>query len=608
MYTLRDYQQAAVDAAINHIRKHTTSCCLDLATGAGKSLVAANIAMQINAISGKKTLVLAPSKELVEQNFEKYVAYGNKASFYSASVGIKSTRHDVVFGTPLSVLNGIDGFTSGFAAVVIDECHGVTNTMRQIIGNMRVANPNLRAIGMTATPYRLGDGYIYQLGLDGKPMPTETISQNPDKLPFFAKLVYRVSTRELIDRGFLTMPEFYSGGVHYGGNELVLNSRGQFDAAQVAEVFEGKGRLTADIVADAVSRSQQGLGVMFFAASINHAHEIVESLPADQTALVTGETGKKERAQILKDFKSGSLRYLVNVSVLTTGFDAPNVGTVAILRATESPGLMLQIIGRGLRLLDGKSKVMILDYAENLERHAPAGDVFDPDIRSKSTTKGDRIDVVCPVCSHTNQFGGKPNPDGFGIDANGYFLGTLGERIINEIGEPIAAHMGQRCGGMSQTAHDVIQCSHRWNFRECPNCAGENALSARECVHCGQELIDPNEKLALKAEGVAIKKLRKETELHEGQVVRVTARMTEKAVGITYWLDGGKHVEEYINPSASSAFLRKRSTSILVELGIAGLKTKEGVLQAFEKQMHKTPRAIAWTKAGDFCEIKHRSF
>ena len=87
-YQLRDYQQSAVDAVIAHIRKRTTSCLLDLATGAGKSLVAANIAMEIERLSGKKTLVLAPSKELVEQNFDKYVAYGNHASFFSAAVGM----------------------------------------------------------------------------------------------------------------------------------------------------------------------------------------------------------------------------------------------------------------------------------------------------------------------------------------------------------------------------------------------------------------------------------------------------------------------------------------------------------------------------------------
>ncbi len=602
MYQLRDYQQASVDAVINHIRKHTTSCLLDLATGAGKSLVAANIAMQIERISGKKTLVLAPSKELIEQNFEKYVSYGNHASFFSASVGIKSTRHNVVFGTPQTVINSIESFCTGFAAVIIDESHQTSKTMRQIVGKMREANPNLRVIGMTATPYRLNDGYIYQLGLDGQPMPSDKLTSNPGKLAFFARLVYRVSTRELIERGYLTAPEFYTAGVHYSGGALELNSRGQFDEAEVAATFEGQGRLTSEIVADAISRALPGFGVLFFAASINHAHEICESLPADQTELVTGETKKADRARILKALKAGELRYLVNVAVFTTGFDAPNVGTVAILRATESPGLLLQIIGRGLRLCDGKDKVMVLDYAENLERHAPSGDVFDPEVRAKTSNTGDKLDVCCPECGHVNQFGGKPNDDNFVIDANGYFVGTLGDRIINEIGQPIAAHMGQRCGGMRETAHDVIRCGFRWNWRECPECAGENSLSARECIHCGQELIDPNEKLSLKNDLKEAKARAKQAWTVSG-VVSMTARQTAQAFEIAHHLDGGKAVTEYLCPGHAKEWVARKAKRRCIQLGInwAG-----DIVEQVNSGKVAPPRVIEWRlpEGAKFFEVR----
>ena len=611
-YILRDYQAEAVDAVISHIRKHTTSCCIDAATGGGKSLIIAEIAKRLMAMSGKKTLVLAPSKELVEQDFDKYSLTGNVASFYSASVGIKSTRHPVVFGTPQTVTNGIDKFMDGFAAVIIDECHMTTPTLRNIVGQMRIGNPNLRVIGMTATPYRLGDGYIYQLGINGEPMPPETITSNPDKQPFFAKLVYRISTRQLIDRGYLTQPEFYDGGIHYAAGGLETNARGQFDAGEIAATFEGKGRLTADIVADAISRSQPGLGVMFFAASIQHAHEICESLPESQTELVTGETKKSDRERILKAFKSGDLRYLVNVSVLTTGFDAPNVGTVAILRATESPGLLLQIIGRGLRLYDGKDKVMILDYAENLIRHAPAGDVFDPEVRSKSSTTGEKIPAICPECGFENQFGGKPNPDQFAIDGNGYFLTTLGEHILNETGKPIAAHMGQRCHGLTQTAHDVIQCSYRWNSRECPECGGENSLSARECVHCGQELIDPNEKLSLKNE-LKAQKARAKSAWTTSNVVAWHARNTANATEIAYTIDGGKVITEYLCPMHAKDWVSRKAKRRCIKLGInfGGDIAKQinghGDNGLIKQHMAVMPLTITWRKpdGAQFYEVQH---
>lgn len=599
-YQLRDYQQAAVAAVLAHIRKRTTSCLLDLATGAGKSLVAANIAMEIERLSGKKTLVLAPSKELVEQNFEKYEAYGNRASFFSAAVGIKSTRHNVVFGTPKTVLNSIDQFKAGFAAVVIDEANQTSPTMRQIVGEMRSANPNLRVIGMTATPYRLGEGYIYQINPDGSTVPPEQLT---DKA-FFAKLVYRVSTRELINRGYLTPPEFYSAGVHYAAGGLQNNSRGKFDSAEVAEVFEGKGRLTADIVADAVGRSQPGLGVMFFAASISHAMEICESLPSHMTELVTGETPKKERTRILSDFKAGKLRYLVNVAVLTTGFDAPNVGTVAILRATESPGLLLQIIGRGLRLHDGKYKVMILDYAENLERHAPAGDVFDPEIRAKSTSEAERIPVVCPCCGHTNMFALKPNDDGWEIDADGYFVSTLGERIINDAGEPVAAHFGQRCQNIIETATTSERCSHRWDSRACPECGGENSLSARECIHCAQELVDPNDKLSLKRAKQEAKERDKEA-WHTDNVVGWSARKTENATAIDYHLDGGKVVTEYLCPGHAKRWVSVKAKRRCIQLGINWGGDIAHQVNHGRLSTHPTSLTYRRQNGSNFFEVKH---
>ena len=600
-YQLREYQKASVDAVLAHIRKRTTSCLLDLATGAGKSLVAANIAMEIERLSGKKTLVLAPSKELVEQNFEKYTAYGNRASFFSAAVGIKSTRHSAVFGTPRTVLNSIDQFKHGFAAVVIDEAHQTSNTMRQIVGEMRSANPNLRVIGMTATPYRLGEGYIYQINPDGSPVPPEQLT---DKA-FFAKLVYRVSTRELISRGYLTEPEFYSAGVHYAAGGMQTNSRGQFDAGEIAEVFEGKGRLTADIVADAVGRSQPGLGVIFFAASIRHAMEICESLPQHMTELVTGETPKKDRARILAAFKRGDIRYLVNVAVLTTGFDAPNVGTVAILRATESPGLLLQIIGRGLRLHDGKSKVMILDYAENLERHAPAGDVFDPEIRAKSTSGAERIPVACPCCGHTNMFALKPNDDGWEIDADGYFVSTLGERIINDAGKPVAAHFGQRCQNIIETATTSDRCSHRWDSRGCPECGGENSLSARECIHCGQELVDPNDKLSLEREKQAQKERDKEA-WHTDNVVGWSARKTENATAIDYYLDGGKVVTEYLCPDHAKRWVAVKAKRRCIQLGINW--GGDIVHQVNHGCLATYPASLTYRRqnGSNFFEVKHK--
>lgn len=507
--TLRPYQQEAHDAVIGWIKKNTTPCCIEAATGAGKSHIIAAIADTIHTMSkGKHVLNLAPSAELVKQNAEKFKAAGAKCSIFSASAGEKSLRHPVVFGTPGTVINSIKRFGSEFAAVVIDECHGMTPTVKSIIDKMREANPNLRVIGLSATPYRMGTGYIFGFWPDGKPVP-----ESKTKDPYFEACVYRIQAYELIEQGFLTRPTIGKPNVDgYKTLDMKLNSMGQFDAASIDRAYHGQGRKTSAIIADIVSQATFLRGVMIFAATVKHAKECMESLPPDMSAIVTGETPKKERDKIIADFKAGRIKYLVNVSVLTTGFDATHVELVAILRATESVGLLQQIIGRGLRIEEFKDMCLILDYAENLPRHCPDGDVFNPKIE---VTKGDKEDstihCICPLCDVENEFSPRPNKDEYPIDENGYFLDLDGQRINSEWGH-IPAHYGRRCGAKVTIAGERIQCTYRWTFKPCPHCEAENDIAARYCTTCKGEIVDPNDKLKLEFKAMKKDPTRKQTD------------------------------------------------------------------------------------------------
>ena len=129
---LRPYQQAAVDAATSWMKRRIDPALLSLATGSGKSWICAAIAHWVYENSGKKVLCLQPSKELTEQNHEKYLATGQSASIFSASAGAKCMRHNVVYGTPGTVKNSISRFGDKFAAVIIDEAHGITPTIKFI--------------------------------------------------------------------------------------------------------------------------------------------------------------------------------------------------------------------------------------------------------------------------------------------------------------------------------------------------------------------------------------------------------------------------------------------------------------------------------------------
>jgi DNA repair protein RadD len=491
-YQPRPYQQHAHDAAWDHIKGSVEPCLIEAATGAGKSIVISMLADTIHRNTGKRVLCLAPSAELVVQNREKFLATGNKASMFSASAGGKELRHKVVFGSPLTVKNRISSFKSGYAAVIVDECHGITPTLKDIIEAMRDGNPNLRVIGTTATPYRMNTGYIFRMWPDGK--------VNDDaraRDPYFTKLADRITAPELIGMGFLTPPVVGTvGSEGYDTSAMQVNARGQFDKADLDRAYHGKGRLTADIVADVVNQCRGRKGVMFFAATVQHAQEVMESLPPELSAIVIGTTPKRERDSILKRFKARQIKYLVNVSVLTTGFDSPHVDCIAILRKTESAGLWAQIMGRGLRLDDGKAECLILDYTSNIDDHFPDGDLFDPQIEAKNAKeKGEGIDAECPDCGYDNTFSANPDAAEFAVDKNGYCLDLAGNQVQTDHG-PMPAHYGRRCWGMHRAGRGKYErCAYRWTGKDCPECGESNDIAARYCCNCKAEIVDPNEKL-----------------------------------------------------------------------------------------------------------------
>lgn len=498
--TLRPYQQQAHDAVMGWIRKTTQPCLIEAATGAGKSHLIAELAKSVFSMSKKRVLCLAPSAELVVQNHEKYIATGEPASIFSASVGEKSLRHPVVFGTPMTVKNKIERFGKEFAMIVIDEAHGVTPTILHIVDQIREKNPNVRVVGMTATPYRMGSGYIFRNWPDGRP-----VGEDRAREPYFFQLVDRITARQLIDMDFLTPPVLGQLNAEaYHTLHMQLDAKGNFDAAEVDRAFVGHGRKTAAIIADVVSQSKDRQGVMIFAATVQHAYECLASLPPELSAIVTGTTPKEERKALLKAFKARKIKYLVNVSVLTTGFDAPHVDVIAILRATESAGLLQQIVGRGLRLEKGKTDCLILDYAENVERHCPDGDIFAPEIKvSKGGGGSGVIECLCPDCGTKQEFAARQNDAGYECDEVGYFIDLDGNRIPSDFGD-IPAHHGRRCQHTYVVNNAIHRCGYRWTFKECPSCLVDNDIAARYCHSCKAEIVDPNEKL--KSDFKALKK------------------------------------------------------------------------------------------------------
>lgn len=531
---LRPYQQSACNAALEWMRTSIDPVLIDAAPAAGKSFMIAYIADALHKLSGKRVLCLAPSAELVKQNAEKYGMTGERCSIFSASAGMKSTRNVVVFGTAGTVKNAISRFTKtgneGFCAVVVDEAHGMTPTIRTIIDAMREANPRLRVIGLSGTPFVLGKGYIFRQWPKDASGRIKVNGDDTSRDPYFAACVYRVSAREMLDQGFITpMVIGQIGAVEgYDTSGIELLPNGQPNHSSVERAFEGHGRKTAAIVADVIDKARDRPGgVMYFAATVRHAEEVLASLPPETSALVTGDSctwlGKEATRKVVIDaYRAGKIRHLVSVGTLTTGFDVSHTETIALLRYTESATLLTQILGRAWRLHKGKADSLLLDYAENVERHFPDGDIYNPEIKAgKASGGGEGIEAHCPDCGHINEFSLNMDYADYERDKYGYCLDVFGLPLMSEFGR-IAAHYGRRCWGQVQTGANgqYDRCGYRWTFKECPHCEAENDIAARYCKDCKSEIIDPNRVLALEFRA----QKRDPTRLQTDEIISLTTK------------------------------------------------------------------------------------
>jgi DNA repair protein RadD len=511
MYQLRPYQKAAVEATLRHFQREREPAVVVLPTGAGKSLVIAELAR----IAKGRVLVLAHVKELVEQNHAKYEGYGLEAGIYSAGLDRKDESAKVIFGSIQSVARARDGFFKAFSLLVIDECHRVSldedTQYAVVIKKLREVNPALCVLGLTATPYRLGMGWIYQTHCRGMIRTTEE--------RFFKKCVFELSLGYLIRNGYLTPPvKIDSPVAGYDFSSLRLDGRGgSFSMNEVEDLLKGQERVTPGIVQNIVEVAADRQGVMIFTASVRHAEEIMTHLPPGAAAMVVGETASPDRDAIIRRFKDRQIKFLVNVSVLTTGFDAPHVDLIAILRPTESVSLYQQIVGRGLRLSPGKTDCLILDYT------GLGHDIFSPVIDDdKPSTEAVPVKVVCPQCGNTNDFWGIKDGEG-----------------------EVVEHYGRKCV--------FLDCGFRFRFKRCAACGEENDIAARQCAGCKAVLVDND------------KKLREALQLKDAHVMRPDSMLLDKTfdkkgnerLEIRYYDCDGKYLREFFylrTPADAQAF------------------------------------------------------
>jgi DNA repair protein RadD len=348
--TPRPYQHEAIQAATMHFwrRCERPAVCV-LPTGAGKSLVIAHIVEQV----GGDFLILQPTKEILEQNIAKYRALGKEASIYSAILGEK-IKSQVTFATIGSVFNSLSIFKT-VKNVIIDECHYVNPKGGQYDVFLSQI-PGLVCVGLTATPYRLQ-------GL-GKYAVIEFITRT---LPaFFKEVIHVTQQSELLEAGFLSPIEYQLRAEINTDNVKLKASGTEYDPATLAAEY--KRIKVEDLVIEQIAQNQGAKGVLVFADYVDTLDKIKAAHPDAQ--IITGSTDPTQRGEILTAFKAGQIKTVLNVGVLTTGFDYPELDCIIVAKAMRSLSLWYQIVGRGQRIAPwaGKEKCTVVDLCGNFKR------------------------------------------------------------------------------------------------------------------------------------------------------------------------------------------------------------------------------------------------
>lgn len=364
----------------------------------GKSLVLAQIAKDSVEKWNGRVLILAHVKELLEQNADKIrkLCPELKIGIYSAGLRSRDTTEQVIVAGIQSVYNKACELDA-FDLVVVDEAHAISSEgdgmYRTFLADMKVINPHVRVIGLTATPFRLKGGLICK--------PENILNE----------ICYEAGLKEMIQQGYLSPLISRAGRAEANLANLHIRG-GEFISDEVAAAMDNDALVTS-ACREIVELTRDRKSVLIFTASVDHCKHVAEKIQAfsgKECAIVTGDTSPAERAEIIARFKGEfipadlfgtpkpPLKFLANVNVLTTGFDAPNTDCVVMLRPTNSPGLLIQCAGRGTRLSPetGKSSCLFLDYGGNILRHGPLDMIK---VKEPGSGKGgDAPAKKCPQC------------------------------------------------------------------------------------------------------------------------------------------------------------------------------------------------------------------
>lgn len=399
---LRYYQHEAVESVFEYFRTYKGNPIVSMPTGTGKSVVIGEfIRRAFTSYSGQRIIKLTHRKELIAQNYEKLIELWPTApaGIYSAGLGRKEIR-PVTFAGIASVAKKAELFGC-INLVLVDECHLISpkddTNYGNFLADLRKVNPMLKVVGFTATPYRLGQGRLIDHTFD---------KEGNLKAPLFTHMCYDITGmnafNRLIEEGFLckliprqTQSEIDLSEVHIVG--------GEYDMHELQHASD-KAEITHKACQEICHFGKDRKSWLVFATGITHSEHVVVELRSMgvDAWVVHSKMETTERDRLIAGFKAGTIRCLVNNDVLTTGLDVPSIDLIAMLRATTSPGLWVQMLGRGTRPFAGKENCLCLDFAGNTRRLGPINDPIIPRRRGQRGEGGAAPVKLCEACGTYN--------------------------------------------------------------------------------------------------------------------------------------------------------------------------------------------------------------
>ena len=333
-------------------------------TAFGKSIVIAAIAKEV----GEKLIIIQPSKELLEQNYNKFIALGGEASIYSASMNEKEIGN-ITYATIGSIIRIAHKFKDlGISKVIIDECDRFPREPGGMLRKFLTAAKITHILGLTATPLKL------QTNMDEHFQPFSKLvmlTSKSKKGNFFKEIIHVAQIKEMCELGFWSPLQYESYDFNTG--ELVYNSTGaEFTDDSIKRAYKNNdiGGKIVRRVAELTDRKS----ILIAVPTIDEAMDLSGRIP--MSAPMYSGMPDKERKQVIDDFKSGRLRVIVQVTILSVGFDHPELDCIITGRPTASLSWWYQFLGRVTRIHPEKANGLVVDFVGSVPKFGKVEDLY----------------------------------------------------------------------------------------------------------------------------------------------------------------------------------------------------------------------------------------